>query len=186
MGFDTVNDDNFYLQPSNPGFSKIPPAQWVSEENPHFCYYAYYFWANLYSLNHIRKMRGLNTFTFRPHISDSGSPEHITGAYLLAHGISRGAILKKAPLLQYLFYLKQIGISMSPLSDNKFYIKESRLLILFPLGSFWSIKITLSQTFSLEVSMLVCRQIILYFLIWLLNHFWKNILLQDRYFTRLF
>ena len=119
VGIDTVDDYVGYAHVANTSRFKTLPSQWTTEENPHFCYWAYYIWANLYTLNHLRKSRGLNTFAFRPHVSDAGTPEHLMSAYLLAHGVSKGAKLKKAPMLQYLFYLKQIGVAMSPLSDNK-------------------------------------------------------------------
>jgi AMP deaminase len=32
----------------------------------------------------------------------------------------------KAPVLQYLFYLAQIGIAMSPLSNNSLFLEYSR------------------------------------------------------------
>jgi hypothetical protein len=40
----------------------------------------------------------------------------------------------KAPVLQYLFYLAQIGIAMSPLSNNSLFLEYSR----FPAPSFHS------------------------------------------------
>ena len=32
----------------------------------------------------------------------------------------------QAPVLQYLYYLKQIGIAMSPLSNNKLFLDYSK------------------------------------------------------------
>ena len=34
----------------------------------------------------------------------------------------------KAPVLQYLFYLAQIGIAMSPLSNNSLFLEYSRYI----------------------------------------------------------
>lgn len=120
VGFDCVDDETGYHETSSAKIFKILPSQWNIEENPHWCYWLYYIWANIYALNNLRKSRGLNTFAFRPHVSETATPEYLMSSYLLAHGISRGGRLRKSPLLQYLFYLKQIGISMSPLSENKY------------------------------------------------------------------
>ena len=35
----------------------------------------------------------------------------------------------KAPVLQYLFYLAQIGIAMSPLSNNSLFLDYSRYTV---------------------------------------------------------
>lgn len=35
-------------------------------------------------------------------------------------------MLRKVPALQYLFYLKQIGIAMSPLSNNSLFLTYER------------------------------------------------------------
>jgi AMP deaminase len=95
------------------------PKDWNVEENPHYCYWAYYLWANLFTLNRLRKERGLNTFLYRPHSGEAGNADHLMSSFLLADSINHGIMLSKAPVLQYLFYLKQIGLAMSPLSNNK-------------------------------------------------------------------
>ena len=64
-------------------------------------------------------MRGLNTFSFRPHCGESGNVDHLATAFLVADGINHGIKLSRAPVLQYLYYIQQIGIAMSPLSNNK-------------------------------------------------------------------
>lgn len=79
----------------------------------------YYFYANLLSLNVLRKKRGLNTFKFRPHCGEAGNIDHLICSFLLSDGINHGVLLTKNPVLLYLYYLKQIGLSMSPLSNNK-------------------------------------------------------------------
>lgn len=43
------------------------PAEWNLKHNPAYSYYAYYVYANLYTLNKLREARGLNTIAFRPH-----------------------------------------------------------------------------------------------------------------------
>lgn len=51
---------------------------------------------------------------------------HLVSAFLLAENISHGLLLRKAPVLQYLWYLAQIGIAMSPLSNNKLFLDYNR------------------------------------------------------------
>ena len=43
------------------------PAEWNLKHNPAYSYYAYYVYANLFTLNKLREARGLNTIAFRPH-----------------------------------------------------------------------------------------------------------------------
>lgn len=50
----------------------------------------------------------------------------MASAFLLAENISHGITLRKAPVLQYMYYLAQIGISVSPLSNNKLFLDLSR------------------------------------------------------------
>ena len=45
---------------------------------------------------------------------------------LTSHSISHGILLRKVPALQYLFYLKQIGLAMSPLSNNALFLTYER------------------------------------------------------------
>jgi len=42
---------------------------------------------------------------------------------LLAHGINHGIKLVDSPVLQYLYYLAQIGIALSPLAEDSIYCK---------------------------------------------------------------
>jgi len=77
-------------------------------------------------LNTLRKERGMNTFTFRPHAGEAGSPQHLVSAFLTSQGINHGLLLRKSPVLQYLYYLNQIGIAMSPLSNNSLFLSYNR------------------------------------------------------------
>ena len=43
------------------------PEEWDLKHNPAYAYYAFYTYANLYTLNKLREARGLNTFALRPH-----------------------------------------------------------------------------------------------------------------------
>ncbi len=66
------------------------------------------------------------TFTFRPHAGEAGDPEHLAAAFLTAQGINHGILLRKVPALQYLYYLDQVGIAMSPLSNNALFLEFER------------------------------------------------------------
>jgi AMP deaminase len=78
------------------------------------------------SLNAWRKKRGFNTFLLRPHCGEAGDTDHLAAALLCTHSISHGITLRKVPLLQYVFYLEQIGIAMSPLSNNALFLTYDR------------------------------------------------------------
>jgi AMP deaminase len=67
-----------------------------------------------------------DTFVLRPHAGEAGDTDHLTSAFLTSHSISHGILLRKVPALQYLFYLKQIGIAMSPLSNNALFLAYER------------------------------------------------------------
>ena len=82
-------------------------------------------YANLVSLNKLRCFRGLRTINFKPHCGSTGQNSHLASSFLLADGITHGLTLANSPSLQYLYYLAQIGISMSPLSENSLYTKYS-------------------------------------------------------------
>jgi len=99
------------------------PKDWNREDPPPYSYYAYYIWANLYQLNALRATLGLNTFKFRPHCGEAGATHHLATMFLLADGINHGINLAKEPSIQYLYYLTQIGISVSPLSNNALFKK---------------------------------------------------------------
>lgn len=88
--------------------------------------FAYYMYANLYSLNKLRESKSLNTFSYRPHAGEAGDIEHLAATFLLAKSINHGLVLKNTPPLQYLYYLTQIGISMSPLSNNLLFVEYEK------------------------------------------------------------
>ncbi|XDV28797.1 hypothetical protein PO909_032010, partial [Leuciscus waleckii] len=124
-GFDSVDDES---KTSNHLFTyKSPkPEEWTMEENPPYTYYLFHMYANIMVLNNLRKERGLNTFQFRPHCGEAGSITHLVSAFLTADNISHGLNLKKSPVLQYLFYLAQVPIAMSPLSNNSLFLEYSK------------------------------------------------------------
>lgn len=81
-----------------------------------------------------------DTFVLRPHCGEAGDTDHLTSAFLLAHSISHGILLRKVPALQYLFYLRQIGLAMSPLSNNALFLTYERN----PLPDFFKVGLNVS------------------------------------------
>ncbi|KAF5382650.1 hypothetical protein D9615_002707 [Tricholomella constricta] len=134
VGFDTVDDES---KVERRIYKKFPyPRLWNTKQSPPYSYWIYYMFANMASLNNWRRMRGFNTFVFRPHCGEAGDTDHLTSAFLTSHSISHGILLRKVPALQYLFYLKQIGIAMSPLSNNALFLTYERnpLPVFFKTG----------------------------------------------------
>ncbi|XP_065211003.1 AMP deaminase 2 isoform X2 [Planococcus citri] len=125
IGFDSVDDESKSENPLLDRDVSIP-SEWNDEENPPYSYYQYYTFANLTVLNHLRRELGLNTFVFRPHCGEAGPYQHLVCGFMLAENISHGLLLRKVPALQYLYYLAQIGIAMSPLSNNSLFLNYYR------------------------------------------------------------
>lgn len=124
VAFDSVDDESKNEKvTSYTSYKEVLPENWTAPENPPYSYWSYYIYANLYNINNLRRSRGLNTLAFRPHCGEAGSIDHLATAYLTAYSINHGIELNNSPVLQYLFYLKQIGLSMSPLSNNKLFLK---------------------------------------------------------------
>ncbi len=130
VGFDCVDDESKREQRLH---RKYPfPQYWESLANPPYSYYLYYLYANIASLNHFRRhmhpaaAEPFRPFVFRPHCGEAGDPDHLVSAFLLAHGINHGITLRKVPALQYLYYLCQVGIAMSPLSNNILFLAYDR------------------------------------------------------------
>lgn len=140
VGFDMVDDES--RPERRPSKSHMPvPEQWNVPHNPAFAYYAYYIEANLHVLNRFRESKGLNTFHFRPHAGEAGDLDHLAASFLLAHNIAHGINLRKSPGLQYLFYLAQVGLCMSPLSNNSLFLDyhKNPLPTFFARGLFVSL-----------------------------------------------
>ncbi|XP_044728732.1 AMP deaminase 2 isoform X2 [Chrysoperla carnea] len=125
IGFDSVDDES---KPENPLFDKdVPtPDKWSDDENPPYAYYLYYMYANLTVLNQFRSEQKLNTFVLRPHCGEAGPVQHLVCGFMMSENISHGLLLRKVPVLQYLYYLAQIGIAMSPLSNNSLFLNYHR------------------------------------------------------------
>lgn len=120
VGFDSVDDESL----REISFDMLgdraydPPSEWTEPVEPPYALFSYYLYANLYALNKLRESKGLTTFAYRPHAGEAGSIEHLVVTFLLARSINHGLKLQRSPALQYLYYLTQIGISMSPLGNN--------------------------------------------------------------------
>jgi len=124
IGFDSVDDES---KVERRMYRKFPlPNSWNTKQNPPYSYWIYYLFANIASLNVWRKQRGFNTFLLRPHCGEAGDTDHLAAAVLCCHSISHGLLLRKVPLLQYIFYLEQIGVAMSPLSNNALFLAYER------------------------------------------------------------
>ncbi|KAI8641679.1 hypothetical protein BD408DRAFT_388476 [Parasitella parasitica] len=124
VGFDSVDDESKVERRS---YREFPlPREWNTASNPPYSYYLYYIYSNLVSLNSWREERGFNTFVLRPHCGEAGDTDHLAAAFLTSQGISHGILLRKVPALQYLFYLAQIPIAMSPLSNNALFLTYER------------------------------------------------------------
>ena len=124
IGFDSVDDES---KVERRVYKKFPyPSSWSTKQNPPYSYWMYYLFANMASLNVWRKQRGFNTFLLRPHCGEAGDTDHLAAAVLCTHSISHGLLLRKVPFLQYIFYLEQIGVAMSPLSNNALFLAYER------------------------------------------------------------
>uniref|UniRef100_A0A672JGP7 AMP deaminase n=1 Tax=Salarias fasciatus TaxID=181472 RepID=A0A672JGP7_SALFA len=125
VGFDSVDDES---KPEQHIFNLDSPlpSSWTEEDNPPYSYYLYYMYANMTVLNHLRRFRGFHTLVLRPHCGEAGPIHHLVSGFMLSENISHGLLLRKAPVLQYLYYLAQIGIAMSPLSNNSLFLSYHR------------------------------------------------------------
>ncbi|XP_021908594.1 probable AMP deaminase isoform X2 [Carica papaya] len=124
VGFDLVDDES--KPERRPKKHMDPPAEWTNDYNPAYSYYAYYCYANLYTLNKLRESKGMTTIKLRPHCGEAGDIDHLAAGFLLCTNISHGINLRKSPVLQYLYYLAQIGLAMSPLSNNSLFLDYHR------------------------------------------------------------
>uniref|UniRef100_A0AAQ4RV25 AMP deaminase n=1 Tax=Gasterosteus aculeatus aculeatus TaxID=481459 RepID=A0AAQ4RV25_GASAC len=124
-GFDSVDDESKHSDHMF-SFRSPKPEQWTADENPPYSYYIFHMYANIMVLNNLRKERGLSTFQLRPHCGEAGSITHLVSGFLTSDNISHGLNLKKSPVLQYLYYLAQIPIAMSPLSNNSLFLEYSK------------------------------------------------------------
>ncbi|KAL1321715.1 hypothetical protein HN51_066586 [Arachis hypogaea] len=147
VGLDLVDDES---KPERRPTKHMPtPAQWTNVFNPAFSYYAYYCYANLYTLNKLRESKGMTTIKFRPHSGEAGDIDHLAATFLTAHNIAHGINLRKSPVLQYLYYLAQIGLAMSPLSNNSLFLDYHRNP--FPMFFSRGLNVSLSTDDPLQI-----------------------------------
>eukprot|EP01084_Bolivina_argentea_P175550 303982_1 len=116
VGIDIVGDESVCEKMRLTKYAS--PKQWNKLAEPPFMYYLYYIYINVYKLNKLREKLGFNTFGLRPQTGEDGSMSHLASSFLLSHSINHGIRLYYSPILQYLYYLEQIGITISPLSNS--------------------------------------------------------------------
>mmetsp|Transcript_31298 Transcript_31298/g.99863 ORF Transcript_31298/g.99863 Transcript_31298/m.99863 type:complete len:908 (+) Transcript_31298:128-2851(+) len=149
VGFDMVDDES--KPERRPNKHMKTPAQWDVEHNPAYSYYAYYVYANLFVLNKLRESKGMNVFRFRPHSGEAGDLDHLVSTFMISENIAHGNNLRKSPCMQYLFYLSQIGLAMSPLSNNSLFIDYHRNP--FPMFFARGLNVSLSTDDPLQIHM---------------------------------
>uniref|UniRef100_H3BGE3 AMP deaminase n=1 Tax=Latimeria chalumnae TaxID=7897 RepID=H3BGE3_LATCH len=131
-GFDSVDDESKH---SGHMFSaKSPkPQEWDIEKNPSYTYYIYYMYANIMVLNNLRKQKRskvlvLCVYLILQYIKLSNCS--ISTVSDFGTGSSKhhktGLLKKKSPVLQYLYYLTQVPIAMSPLSNNSLFLEYAK------------------------------------------------------------
>ncbi|KAI3820227.1 hypothetical protein L1987_07770 [Smallanthus sonchifolius] len=147
VGLDLVDDES---KPERRPTKHMPtPAQWTNIFNPAFSYYVYYCYANLYTLNKLRESEGMTTIRFRPHCGEAGDIHHLAASFLTTHNIAHGINLRKSPVLQYLYYLAQIGLAMSTLSNNSLFLDYHRNP--FPMFFLRGLNVSLSTDDPLQI-----------------------------------
>lgn len=102
------------------------PSLWNSPQQPPYQYWVYFLNANLAVLNKFRAQRKLTQISFRPHSGEAGDADHLAATFLTAEHINHGINLRKSPSLQYLYMLTQIGLALSPLSNNRLFLAYDR------------------------------------------------------------
>jgi len=119
-GFDSVDDESKHEGGRD---AEVPlPEDWDSEHDPPYYYQMHFIAANLKSLNLLRRTRGLREFSFRPHSGEAGDIDHLAACLLTSESINHGINLRHLPALEYVYYLAQIGLSVSPLSNHRLFV----------------------------------------------------------------
>ena len=91
VSFDSVDDEGAMEEPC----SCTRPFNWCNEKNPAYCWQLYFLWANIEVINKLRESKGLNTFTFCPHVGETGDVMHLAATYMLSTSINHGINLDK-------------------------------------------------------------------------------------------
>jgi len=104
-----------------------------------FSYYMYFMATGTAAANLFRP--GQHKLSFRPHCGEGGSVKHLLACYLLADQIQHGTQISSSKLMQYMYYLSQVPISMSITSNHMLVRKyqDSPFGQLFQLGLFVSL-----------------------------------------------
>ncbi|KAL8146595.1 hypothetical protein AgCh_004354 [Apium graveolens] len=100
-------------------------------------------------LKQLRESKGMTTIKFRPHSGEAGDVDHLAATFLTCHNIAHGINLRKSPVLQYLYYLSQIGLAMSPLSNNSLFLDYHRNP--FPMFFLRGLNVSLSTDDPLQI-----------------------------------
>ena len=119
LGFDSVDDET--VADTITECTKLDG--WTSNNNPPYEMYLISMHQRISTLNRLRSERHQPVFQFRPHAGESGDIKHLVVTYLVANHINHGIKLQENPALMYLYYLDQIGISMSPTSNHYLVLK---------------------------------------------------------------
>lgn len=85
------------------------------------------------------------------HAGEAGDIDHLVGSMMLCENIAHGINLRRSPALQYLYYLAQIGLCMSPLSNNSLFLDYHRN----PFPTFFARGLSLSL--STDDPLMVCH-----------------------------
>ncbi|KAJ8445922.1 hypothetical protein Cgig2_009851 [Carnegiea gigantea] len=100
-------------------------------------------------LKQLRESKGMTAIKFRPHAGEAGDIDHLAATFLTCHNIAHGINLRKSPVLQYLYYLAQIGLAMSPLSNNSLFLDYHRNP--FPMFFSRGLNVSLSTDDPLQI-----------------------------------
>ncbi|WCJ27438.1 AMP deaminase [Euphorbia peplus] len=110
VGLDLVDDES---KPERRPTKHMPtPAQWTNVFNPAFSYYSYYSYANLYTLNKLHELEDMTTIKFRPYSGETSDIDRLAATFLTAQNIAHGINLRKSPVVQYLYFLAEIGLAI--------------------------------------------------------------------------
>jgi len=116
--FDCVDDESIKEPLIQKKADTIPKNATLS-----YSFYCFTIWSYLQKINEIRRGNSLNQFQFRPHCGESGELHHLLTSFLISDGIAHGTQLYQMPLVNYLYYLTEIPIFCSPISNNCLFYK---------------------------------------------------------------
>jgi AMP deaminase len=115
----------------------LTPDKWNVSENPPYSYYSFFIYANLRRFNDLCDRLGRPWhLSFRPHAGEAGEVHHLATAFLVTSRINHGINLYHSPVLQLLYFMTQIGVSVAPISNNALFlrIKDNPFPLFFRRG----------------------------------------------------